>query len=112
MGEERAAAVFTDPPYNLRIQNVSGLGAVHHREFAMASGEMDEVAFAQFLQQACTLLAKYSRDGSLHYICRLIARFYQTRCRALRSRRQNRTETLAERAGPVAGSRFPWRLRP
>jgi hypothetical protein len=35
--------VFTDPPYNLGIEgNVSGLGAVQHREFAMASGEMTE----------------------------------------------------------------------
>jgi DNA modification methylase len=33
-----AAMVFTDPPYNVAIEgNVSGLGAVRHREFAMAS---------------------------------------------------------------------------
>jgi DNA modification methylase len=70
MGEERAAAAFADLPYNVRIEgHVSGLGAVHHREFAMASGEMDEAAFAEFLQQTCRLLAKYSRDGSLHYLC-------------------------------------------
>ncbi|HKH27688.1 MAG TPA: site-specific DNA-methyltransferase, partial [Sphingomicrobium sp.] len=70
MGDDRAAAVFTDPPYNVRIDgHVSGLGAIHHREFAMGCGEMDEAAFAEFLTQACGLLARYSRDGSLHYIC-------------------------------------------
>ena len=70
MGEDRAAAVFTDPPYNVPIDgHASGLGAIHHREFAMASGEMDTGAFTQFLAQACGLLAGFSRDGSLHYLC-------------------------------------------
>ena len=69
MGEDRAAAVFTDPPYNVPIEgHVSGLGAIHHREFAMASGEMDRRGFTEFLAQTCGLLARYSRDGSLHYI--------------------------------------------
>jgi hypothetical protein len=37
--------------------NVSGLGAARHREFVMASGEMDEAQFATFLTRACSLLA-------------------------------------------------------
>jgi len=42
MGAERAAMVFSDPPYNVPIEgHVSGLGAIHHRPFPMASGEMD-----------------------------------------------------------------------
>jgi len=70
MREERAAAVFIDPPYNVPIEgHVSGLGAIHHREFPMASGEMDEPAFTEFLARAFGLLARYSRDGSLHYLC-------------------------------------------
>ena len=70
MGEQRAAAVFTDPPYNVPIDgHASGLGAIHHREFAMASGEMDAEAFTEFLQKTCTLLARYSADGSLHDVC-------------------------------------------
>ena len=40
---ERAQMVFTDPPYNVKIDgHVCGLGAVKHREFAFASGEMSE----------------------------------------------------------------------
>jgi hypothetical protein len=70
MGKERAAVVFTDPPYNVPIEgHASGLGRVHHREFAMATGEMDEAGFTRFLAQACGLMAGHSRDGALHFIC-------------------------------------------
>jgi hypothetical protein len=38
MAEERAPMIFTDPPYNVRIDgHASGLGAIHHRPFPMAS---------------------------------------------------------------------------
>src|SRR5712672_2860370 len=70
MQDHRAAIVFTDPPYNVPIdRNVSGLGAIRHREFAMASGEMDEAEFTAFLTRALGLLAGHSFDGSLHFIC-------------------------------------------
>jgi DNA modification methylase len=70
MGEERAATVFTDPPYNVAIDgHASGLGATHHRPFPMASGEMDAAEFTDFLGQAFRNLAAFSVDGSLHYIC-------------------------------------------
>jgi len=70
MKGETAAMVFTDPPYNLGIEgNVSGLGAVQHREFAMASGEMTESEFTAFLTRACRQLARHSADGSIHFVC-------------------------------------------
>jgi DNA modification methylase len=70
MGEERAAMVFTDPPYNVPIEgHASGLGAIHHRPFPMAVGELDKAAFTAFLGQACQNLAAFSTDGSLHFIC-------------------------------------------
>ena len=70
MKDERARMVFTDPPYNVRIGgNVSGSGAIRHREVAMASGKMSEDEFRQFLSKACSLLAKYSVQGALHFIC-------------------------------------------
>ena len=69
LGEEHAAMVLTDTPYNLPIEgHVSGLGAVHHRPFPMASGEMDRPEFIAFLDQACRNLAAFSDDGSLHYL--------------------------------------------
>jgi hypothetical protein len=39
------------PPYNVAI-DASGLGRVHHREFAMAQGEMSAGEFTDFLRKA------------------------------------------------------------
>ena len=70
MKNSRAAMVFTDPPFNVRIGgNVSGAGAIRHREFAMASGEMSEDEFRRFLSKACSLLARYSVPEALHFVC-------------------------------------------
>ena len=70
MDGEKAEMVFTDPPYNVAIEgNVSGLGKVHHREFAIASGEMTRSEFAAFLAAAFDNLVAHSRDGSIHFIC-------------------------------------------
>jgi DNA modification methylase len=69
MNEQRAAMVFTDPPFNVPIDgNVSGLGAIRHRDFTMACGEMDQAQFIAFLTSACSLLARHSADGSLHFL--------------------------------------------
>src|SRR5205085_8611430 len=70
MGDERAAIAFTDAPYNVAIDgHAGGLGAIHHRPFPMASGEMDSPEFTAFLGQAFRNLAAFSVEGSLHYIC-------------------------------------------
>jgi DNA modification methylase len=70
LGDDKAALVFTDPPYNVPVDgHVSGNGAVRHREFAMATGEMSESEFTQFLRNACSLLAAHSAPGSIHYVC-------------------------------------------
>ena len=70
LGGEKAAFVFTDPPYNVKIAgNVSGLGKVRHGEFAMASGEMSREQFTGFLTVICRRLAKNSVDGSIHQLC-------------------------------------------
>jgi len=68
MGEDEADLVFSDPPYNVPIQgHVSGLGKIQHREFAQATGEMNEEEFIRFLMTALALARRFSRDGSLHY---------------------------------------------
>lgn len=70
MGTQRAAMVFTDPPYNVPIEgHASGLGRVRHHNFVMGSGEMSEAEFTAFLLKTCTLLCRYTRDGSLHFMC-------------------------------------------
>lgn len=67
---EPAQMVFTDPPYNVKIDgHVSGLGAAKHREFAMASGEMTTDAFTDFLAQVFTNVVEHAIDGAIHFIC-------------------------------------------
>jgi DNA modification methylase len=69
MGDEKASVVITDPPYNVAIDgHVRGKGNIHHREFAMASGEMSGDEFGSFLRSSMGLQARHSADGSLHYI--------------------------------------------
>jgi DNA modification methylase len=70
IGEEPAAMVFTDPPYNVPIDgHASGRGAIHHRPFPMATGEMNRAEFAAFLTRSFRNLVAFSAGGSLHYIC-------------------------------------------
>jgi DNA modification methylase len=40
-----------------------------HREFAMASGEMTDVAFRTFLTECFGACARVSRDGAVHFVC-------------------------------------------
>lgn len=69
MQGELAQIVITDPPYNCKINgHVCGLGKTKHDEFAMASGEMTETEFAEFISKFMQHLIKFSIDGSLHYL--------------------------------------------
>lgn len=66
LGEEKANLIVTDPPYNVKISG-HVRSSEKYREFAMASGEMSQSEFSQFLKGVFTLLAEYSIPGSLHY---------------------------------------------
>lgn len=47
---QQAGAIIGDWPYNLKIEGVvSGLGKTKHKDFLMASGEMSQAEFEQFL---------------------------------------------------------------
>jgi DNA modification methylase len=70
LGKMRATVAFTDPPFNVKIDgHATGNGAIRHREFAMASGEMSEAEFVAFLNNSLRLLANYSANNSVHYVC-------------------------------------------
>ena len=70
MGTDRADLVFTDPPYNVPIDgHVGGLGAIRHREFAFASGEMSPAEFTAFLKQTLSTAASKTRDGAIAFVC-------------------------------------------
>jgi DNA modification methylase len=67
---ERAAAAFTDPPYNVPIDgHVSGKGETIHREFPMGVGEMSEAEFTDFLSRTLTNIKNHLIPGALLYIC-------------------------------------------
>jgi DNA modification methylase len=70
MDQRRAHAVFTDPPYNVRIDGfVSRSEKNPHSEFAMASGEMSEEEFTRFLSIVFNNLRHNTESGSLHFVC-------------------------------------------
>jgi DNA modification methylase len=67
---EQAQMVFTDPPYNVRIDgHVSGLGQVKHAEFPMASGEMSDAEFKAFLTIILEYIRAHCADGAIAFVC-------------------------------------------
>jgi DNA modification methylase len=67
---EKAASVFTDPPYNVRVNgHVCGKSAKKHREFPMAAGELTEDAFYRFLANAFGLMVSHCIDGATFFAC-------------------------------------------
>jgi len=69
MDGDLANMVFTDPPYNVRVKGICGNGKTKHKEFKMASGEMNKQRFSRFLEDVFFNLIKTTTDGSIHYIC-------------------------------------------
>lgn len=70
MAGKKAGAGFTDPPYNVHIDgHVTGLGRNHHPEFPMASGEMTESEFTDFLTNGLRCMAANCVDGAIGYVC-------------------------------------------
>jgi DNA modification methylase len=68
MDGEKADLVISDPPYNVMIDgHATGNGSTHHREFAMASGEMSSTEFRNFLRKAMIATRDQSAVGSLAY---------------------------------------------
>jgi hypothetical protein len=68
MQGERADLLITDSPYNVVIDgHATGNGSIHHREFAMASGEMSSTEFTNFLRKAMIAARDHSAAGSLAY---------------------------------------------
>ncbi len=70
MDGAKARMVFSDPPFNVKVDgHVGGLGQTKHEEFAFASGEMSSSEFAGFLQTVFANAAAVSQDGAIHYQC-------------------------------------------
>lgn len=68
MHGEMARAIFTDPPYNVKINgHVSGSG--QHEEFVMASGKMSVTEFRTFLEITLGNMASVLIDGGIAFVC-------------------------------------------
>jgi DNA modification methylase len=68
MDGEVARSCFTDPPYNVKIQgHVTSSG--QHGEFAMASGEMSQSEFEQFLSVVLINVRASLVDGGTAFVC-------------------------------------------
>ncbi len=65
---DKIDAAFMDPPYNVKINGHANAKG-RHREFAMASGEMDDGQFRTFLADTLGAAAAVSRDGAVHFVC-------------------------------------------
>lgn len=64
---EQATQCVSDPPYNVRIAG-HVTGKTGFREFPMASGEMSDTEFVDFLAHFLINVARHSRDGAILHI--------------------------------------------
>jgi DNA modification methylase len=68
-GTEHAAAMLSDPPFNVKIDgHVSGLGKVRHREFVMGTGEMSSAEFIEFLVASLKGPVACSAPGAVGFV--------------------------------------------
>jgi DNA modification methylase len=68
MDGEKARAVITDPPFNLRVNGHISTQKGKFEEFVNASGQDSSEDFMAFLRSSCAHIIKHSHNGSLHYI--------------------------------------------
>lgn len=70
MGADRARMVFSDAPYNVKIQGHVRMGSGGgHREFAMGVGEMSEAQFRDFLATSLRHCKTALMDGGIAFTC-------------------------------------------
>ena len=69
MEGELAAQAITDPPWNVRVNgHVGGRGRRKFEEFVLASGEMSDSEFEDFLQTSIGSMTMSVRAGGLIYV--------------------------------------------
>jgi DNA methylase len=70
LGTDKVDMMFADPPFNVPVEgHASGLGAVKHPDFVMASGELSSAEFQSFLATSLGHAASRSIDGAIHFVC-------------------------------------------
>jgi hypothetical protein len=70
LGELKADAVFTDPPYGCKIENfVSGLGKHKHKDFVQFAGKETDEEFSEFLLKFLRHCKTFTSAGSVIFAC-------------------------------------------
>lgn len=70
LGEDVANCVFTDSPYNVRVNgHAGGKGRKKHREFPMASGEMTPSQFQDFLSGFMAVMMPHLDPKAVLFLC-------------------------------------------
>lgn len=76
MQNERADMLFTNPPYNVKIDShICGRGSVKHRGFAMATGELLVAGRSAFTELKNLVVWNKSNGG--------MGAFYRSNCPSL-----------------------------
>ena len=65
MSDKQAQLVCQDPPWNIAIKSIVNSGRTKHREFVMASGEMSNGDFRQFLRDEIRSNAGHAVPGAV-----------------------------------------------
>lgn len=102
MAAARAQMVFTDPPYNVKINgHVKKSEKAENREFVMASGEMSDVEFTDFLQQFLAATTSVVHPGCILFVCMDHSHLYElmTAARALQLEHKQLLVWTKDRAG-------------
>jgi DNA modification methylase len=62
---EQVRMVCQDPPWNIAVSTISGMGKIQHREFPMGSGEMSDAEFRTFLTDTIRQAAAHCVEGAI-----------------------------------------------
>lgn len=65
MDGRKAAMLCQDPPWNIAVSKISGLGKVSHRPFPMANGDMTNGEFRQFLREEIRCNIAHAEPGAV-----------------------------------------------
>jgi DNA modification methylase len=68
MQGRKARHICQDPPWNIAVKDISGLGKTQHRPFAMGNGEMSGEQFRAFLEQQLAANLAHAEPGAAFHV--------------------------------------------
>lgn len=68
LNDEKAILICQDPPWNIAVKDISGSGSKKHREFIMASGEMTDSEFRNFILTELQCNLAFAAPGAVFQV--------------------------------------------